>query len=133
MDMKKSTHVISIHLQMAIITVFLSVSSTSGQAPTEQRISIPDDISTILRNSCYSCHGNNTRIIPMAKLNFLRWDEYGDEVQAVKATRICASVTEGTMPPKSSRKSNPELIPGTEQILKICGWSESFERKQIQK
>jgi hypothetical protein len=47
--------------------------------------------------------------------------------KAKKASGICSELTEGKMPPKSVRKSNPELIPSKQQIELICKWAESLK------
>jgi hypothetical protein len=69
----------------------------------------------------------------MAKLNFSKWDEYGAAKEAEKASKICSMLTEELMPPKSIRKSNPEIIPTKEQIALVCKWAESLKPKEVEK
>jgi cytochrome c5 len=115
--------------QMAIIVMLASIRITSGQTGQEQTSPIPENINKIFQTSCFTCHGSKGRILPMAKLNFSKWAEYGAEKEADKASQICSVLTAEAMPPKSVRKSNPELIPTKEQIALICKWAESLKPK----
>ena len=76
----------------------------------------PKDISTILRESCYDCHSNNTdypwynKIQPVAwfledhvkhgkgELNFNTWDELSDRRKKSKLKSITNQVKDGEMP-----------------------------------
>jgi mono/diheme cytochrome c family protein len=119
--------------QMVMMVMLGSIRITSGQTVKEQTSPIPDDINKIFQTSCFKCHGSNGRMLPMAKLNFSKWAEYGVEKEGEKASKICSMLTEGLMPPKSVRKSNPELIPTKEQIALICKWAESLKPKEVGK
>jgi mono/diheme cytochrome c family protein len=110
-----------------------SVQIISGQTVKEQTSPIPDNILKIFQASCFTCHGSNGKMLPMAKLNFSKWAEYGAGKEAEKASKICSVITDEIMPPKSARKSNPELIPTKEQIELICKWAESLKPKVVGK
>jgi hypothetical protein len=114
---------------MFLVFMPVSVQITSGQTGKEQSYPIPEDISRIFQASCYSCHGSKGKMLPMAKLNFAKWAEYGTKNEAEKASKICSMLDRGYMPPNSVRKSNPELIPTKEQIASICKWVESLKLK----
>jgi len=115
--------------QMALIVMLASIRITSGQTGQKQTSPIPENINKIFQTSCYGCHGSNGRILPMTKLNFSKWAEYGAEKEAELASKICSTFNDGSMPPKSVRKSNPELIPTKEQTALICKWAESLKPK----
>jgi mono/diheme cytochrome c family protein len=115
---------------MVIIVILASIRITSGQTGKEQTFPIPENINKIFQASCFTCHGNNGRILPMTKLNFSKWAEYGAAKEAEKASSICSVITKEIMPPKSIRKSKPELIPTKEQIALICKWAESLKPKE---
>jgi mono/diheme cytochrome c family protein len=119
--------------QMAIIFMLASAQIISGQTVKEQASPIPENIDKIFQASCFTCHGSNGKMLPMAKLNFSKWIEYGAVKEAEKASKICSELTEELMPPKSVRKSNPELIPTKEQIALICKWAESLKPKEAGK
>ena len=115
--------------QMVIIAMLASIQITSGQTGQKSASPIPENINKIFQTSCFACHGSNGRILPMAKLNFSKWAEYGAEKETELASKICSALNEESMPPKSVRKSNPELIPTKEQTALICKWAESLKPK----
>ena len=114
---------------MAVIFNLASLQITSSQTVKEQPSPIPENISKIFQTSCLNCHGSNGRLLALAKLNLSKWDEYTAAEKGKKASVICSEVTGGKMPPKSVRKSNPELIPSKGQIELICKWAESLKPK----
>jgi len=118
---------------MVIIASMASMGIISGQNLKEQSSPIPESINKIFQTSCFTCHGSNGKMLPMAKLNFSKWIEYGAVKEAEQASKICSVLTEGLMPPKSVRKSNPELIPTKDQIALICKWAESLKPKELGK
>jgi mono/diheme cytochrome c family protein len=110
--------------------MLISMRSVSGQTVNERISPIPANINKIFQTSCYSCHGSNGKVLPMLKLNFSKWDEYGAAKEAELASAICSVITRELMPPKSIRQSKPELIPSKEQTEQICKWAESIKPKE---
>ncbi|MDQ1297147.1 MAG: hypothetical protein QG611_1126, partial [Bacteroidota bacterium] len=108
--MKKSFRINGILWLMATLILTANFQIASCQIKEDQAIPIPEDINKILQASCMQCHGSNGKIMPRTKLDFSKWTEYGAAKEAEKASGICSEITEGSMPPKSVRKSNPELI-----------------------
>lgn len=119
----------SLLCQMAIIFILASLRNTSCQTVKEQPSPIPEKINKIFQASCLNCHGSNGRLLALAKLKLSKWAEYTAAEKANKASGICSELTEGKMPPKSIRKSKPELIPSKDQIELICKWAESLKPK----
>ena len=119
----------SLFWQIVVIFMLASVQNISCQIVKEQASPIPDNIHKIFQASCIKCHGSNGRLLALAKLNLSKWDEYTAAEKGKKASVICSEVTGEKMPPKSVRKSNPELIPSKEQIELICKWAESLKPK----
>jgi mono/diheme cytochrome c family protein len=117
---------------MVSVVILFSAGYSSGQT-AKQTSPIPEDIVKIFQVSCYACHGSNGKFLPMTKLNFSKWADYGPEKEAEKASKICSVLSEGSMPPKSFRESNPEAIPIKEQIAQICKWAESLKPKEAEK
>jgi len=105
--MEKTIRYCSLFCMMVIIVMLANVQITFSQTGKEQSVPIPENINTIFQNSCISCHGNNGKMLPMAKLNFSKWVEYDAAKKADKASEICSLITNGSMPPKSIRKSQP--------------------------
>jgi cytochrome c5 len=112
---------------MSLIIFLTNIHIASGQAGKELASPIPENINKILQTSCSSCHGTNGGMMPLAKLNLSKWTDYNAAKGAEKASKICAVLTEGSMPPKSFRKSNPELVPSKDQVGLICKWAESIK------
>lgn len=128
--MKKSFRINGIFWLMATLILTANFQIASGQVKEDQTIPIPEDISKILQASCMQCHGSDGNIMPRTKLDLSKWAEYGAAKEAEKAFGICSAITEGSMPPKSVRKSNPELIPTKEQIGLICKWAGSLKSNE---
>ena len=87
---------------------------------------IPDEVKAVFEKSCTGCHSDDGKGLAKAKLNFSQWDNYEPAKQAGKAAAICKMITKGKMPPKSIRKSKPDLIPTQQQIDLICKWSKTL-------
>ncbi|OFY73391.1 MAG: hypothetical protein A2V46_07975 [Bacteroidetes bacterium RBG_19FT_COMBO_42_7] len=130
MTMKNLFHSKGIHLLIALFFLAANFQSIPGQTGAVKVSAIPDDINKIFQTSCYGCHGPNGKLLPMTKLNFSKWTEYDAVKGAGKAANICTELAEEAMPPKSVRKSNPELIPTKEQTLLICKWAVSLKPKE---
>jgi hypothetical protein len=128
--MKNLFRIHSLPWQMILIVIFANIGIASGQNGKEQPAQIPDNINKIFQTSCMPCHGSKGRIMSLAKLNLSKWTEYSSAQAADKASAICKELSEETMPPKSRRKSNPELIPTKEQSELICKWAASLKPKE---
>jgi hypothetical protein len=122
-----------LYLQLALIFIFINLRIASGQVEKDQTSPIPENINKIFQTSCMKCHDNKGGIMPRTKLNFSKWAEYNSATKSEKASKICSELTEESMPPKSARKSNPELIPTKEQIDLICKWADSLKIKESTK
>lgn len=124
-------------MKLIITLIFAAILSdfgtVSGQIKEVNIPGIPGNINMILKNSCFSCHGSHGKLLALAKLNLSEWDKYDDAKKVQKAARMCSELDEEAMPPKSFRKSKPELIPTPEQIELICKWADSLRSGQGKK
>lgn len=120
---------------MTIVLLILMVNfgTASGQSGTKQGSSIPDSLNKVFHTSCISCHGNKGELLSKSLLNFDKWQGYSDSKKAEKAALICKMLTKGEMPPKMVRESHPELIPTSEQVVRICKWAESLKPAETKK
>lgn len=114
---------------MMLVFILASIQVTSCQTAPVQKSAIPENVNKILKASCMGCHGSDGRLLALAKLNLAKWAELTPDEKANKAAGICYEITEGKMPPKSTRKSNPEMIPSAEQVKIVCSWAESLKPK----
>ena len=119
--------------RLVLVFILSGIKIASGQDVKDQAAPIPDEIIKILKPSCINCHDNNGKILARIKLNFSTWADYSSLDGAKKASVICSELVKESMPPKSSRKSNPELIPSKEQIEIICRWAETLKIKEEEK
>ena len=105
-----------------LIIVFIGIqfveTERTNPAVTAE-IQAPNEIKSILRNSCYDCHSNQTewplysRIAPVSwfiindvdsgreHLNFSDWGKYADALKEKKLKEIWEQINEDRMPPKA--------------------------------
>ena len=125
--MKRLIHFICVVLLTSLIGLPGNSHSASGQSGKEKAAAIPDSINKIFQASCMPCHGSKGGRLPTSSLNFSKWAGYGAAKEGEKALSICSAVSNGTMPPRRMKDSNPELIPTKEQTDLICKWAESLK------
>jgi mono/diheme cytochrome c family protein len=131
--MKKLFHLNSMLWQTVVIAVLANINIASGQTGKKHQFPIPEDINKIFQTSCMPCHGSNGGRLPKSMLNFSRWAGYGPAKEVEKLSLICSALRKGAMPPRSARKSKPELVPTKEQIDLICKWAESLKSEKGEK
>jgi hypothetical protein len=131
---------------LLIFIVFITIQfiqpvrNTSGQVlPTDisKLYKIPQDVSTLLKNSCYDCHSNNTvypwysNIQPVGwlleadikngkdKLNFSEFGSLSSRRQISKLRNIKNRIKDGTMPIKVYQLMHPsaQLTDEGKQLL----------------
>jgi len=127
--MKKLLWYNSTLLVMVLAAILANVQIASGQDQKEKPSPMPENINKIFKTSCIPCHWADGKKMAMSRINFSKWAEYDSKKEAKKASLICKTLGKGKMPPKSARKSAPELIPTKEQIDLICGWAASLKSK----
>lgn len=127
--MKKLVCFNSMQLTMVLIAIIANLQIASAQDKKEQSSPLPENMNKIFQTSCTPCHWNDGKKMALSRVNFSNWPKYDTGKQAKKASLICKTLNRGKMPPKSVRKSVPELIPTKEQISLICGWAESLKSK----
>ena len=115
----------------------------SGQVlPTDmaKTINVPDKILSILKNSCYDCHSNDTRypwyinIQPMgwimadhiktgkANLNFSEFGTYSKRKQANKLRSLAETINDGSMPISSYSIMHTDAKLSEENKKLITDW-----------
>ncbi|MDQ6756916.1 MAG: heme-binding domain-containing protein [Bacteroidota bacterium] len=134
---------------MGLFIVFIIIQfirpahNTSGQVlPTDitKIINVPGNILSVLKNSCYDCHSNNTRypwyinIQPMgwimanhikdgkANLNFSEFGSYSKRKQANKLRAIAKSINDGSMPISSYTIMHTDAKLSEENKKNITNW-----------
>ena len=114
---------------LLMLTVLVAMPEiANSQTDTKSGTPIPEDVNTILKNSCMGCHADGGKGMAMSHLNFSKWNEYKPEKQASKAKDICKVLTKGSMPPKGFKTSHLELVPTEAQVKIICDWSATLNK-----
>jgi len=130
-----------IFIALVIILIgiqFIPVERTNP--PVSLDIGAPDNISTILRTSCYDCHSNETiwpwysYIAPVSfliagdvkdgrkNLNFSEWNKYGSEKQIKLLEEMIEEVEKENMPLTSYTFTHPNAKLDPYRINLIKDW-----------
>lgn len=113
-------------LSFLVFIFMLSVRGVICQDTPRSAVPLPDNINSIVSNSCMPCHSSKGGTLSKSKLNFNEWTNYSAEEQKTKAEKMYKELKKKEMPPKDARKENPEIIPTKEQIRIIKDWAASF-------
>lgn len=124
--MKKTTTSLLPNFLFLAPGLFLLNCSFTGQKISKESPALPENVNKIVNVSCMPCHSSNGGFLSRGKLNFTQWNQYSPEKQKVKAEKMYSVLKKGSMPPKSVRKSRPEIIPNEDQIEIIKKWAESL-------
>jgi hypothetical protein len=119
---------------ISIVTILPILVFTTSYAISQKKIvktsySVPENVSTILKNSCSQCHNMGGNPMAAEHWNYSELNNYSAAKLAKKAKAMCNAVTKGIMPPSSVRKNNPDRIPTKDQIDVICNWASSIKTK----
>ena len=118
-------------LLMAIGILFLVFQSFSPDTPPEKVF--PEEISTILKTSCYDCHFTGAKSEKALKAaNFEEWEGYRVTKKIALLGDICKVVEKGKMPPQKYLEHNPDNKLSEEQIKLLCEWTEQEAEKLMQ-
>ncbi len=112
------------------LAVFAQTFGAFSQTKTiKSPVSMPYEVAEILRTSCAGCHGTGGNPMAMGVWNYTKWDTYNVKKQATKSNSMCNAITNGSMPPASVKKTNPERIPTAAQTETVCKWANSLKLK----
>ncbi|MGI9579592.1 heme-binding domain-containing protein [Chryseobacterium sp. RRHN12] len=116
-----------------------------GQVPStdiSKVYKLPQNVQSVLRNSCYDCHSNSTHypfysyIQPLGyfiekhikkgkeELNFNEWSSYSRRKQAHKLESVANQVQQKKMPLTSYTYLHPEAALSESQIKEMVRWIE---------
>ncbi len=93
--------------------------------PEEGGLNMPENIKSIVDNSCYGCHHTDSKNEKgKKKLNF---DAFGSEYSAIKSAgklkEVAEEVSEDHMPPQKFLKHNPEKALSADQKKELSEWA----------
>jgi peptide subunit release factor 1 (eRF1) len=90
----------------------------------------PDEISTILKTSCYNCHSTGSKSsLALKKVDFLIWDEYKETEKISLLGDISNMVVKEKMPPKKYLKHNPDSQISEAQRKMLSDWTKAESEK----
>ena len=111
--------------------LFLFFQSFRPDVPSESVI--PDEITSILKTSCYDCHytGSSSEKALNA-LNFEKWDDYRLTKQIGLLGDIGEVVEEKKMPPGKYLENKPEAALSDALIKQLADWTRQESEKLMQ-
>ncbi len=144
--MKKALYII---LALLIIIQFIpaNLPETTTDNPNDliaNNIDIPEDVKSILKESCYDCHSNETHypwysyVAPISflvsrdtkvgreELNFSHWESYKKTDKAGALDGIYDAVSEGEMPMKIYTIIHRDASLSDDEKGIISNWAEEF-------
>jgi Haem-binding domain len=106
---------------------------------------IPENVHSILKTSCFNCHSNNTtypwytRIQPVRwwitghisegkkKLNFSEFSAYDTKIRYSRFKEIGANIKAGAMPLTSYLTTHPEGVLSEKQKMTLVNWAKAMQ------
>lgn len=138
-------------LVILLVMQFIRLDRNKSNAATPNDITaameVPAEVQTILKNSCYDCHSNNTEdmwymnIQPLGwwiqhhinegkeELNFSEFNSYSAKRKAHKMEEIAEEVKEGEMPLSSYTITHGSAKLNAEQKKLIMDWAMNEHNK----
>ena len=128
---------------IALIVIFVGIQFIPVERtnpPVSWDINAPENISQILRTSCYDCHSNETvwpwysKIAPVSflvagdvnegrkHLNFSEWDKYEADKREKILEEIVEEIEKEAMPPTSYTFTHPNAKLDDHRIKLIKEW-----------
>ena len=93
----------------------------------------PDEITTILKTSCYDCHYTGSSSEKALKaVNFADWEEYRLTKQIGLLGDIGKVVEEKKMPPGKYLENKPDAALSEKQIKLLADWTKQESDKLMQ-
>ncbi len=91
---------------------------------------IPNDVQTIIDNSCYGCHNSESSSTKgKMKLKFDKMPEMKTGKLIGKLSKISKSITKGKMPPEKAVKNHPEMALSQEDATTLTTWANDLSKK----
>ena len=151
----KFAKVIIILLVLGIIAIQFFPSGIPGNKPENDRNIVnsglvSDPVSGLLRNSCFDCHSDQTklplysRVAPVSwllanhinegkeHLNFSEWEGYGKSEKIGRLEDIKDEVESGGMPLKSYLLMHPKAKLNPEEVTLLVDWAAEASSKILE-
>lgn len=140
---RKKTFLILLVIVLALLIGMQFVRPEITNPPVTGEVKVPHEVQTILKNSCYDCHSNETQLTWYDKiapaywlaaqhvkdgrkgLNFSEWDKLAPADQKAKLWESVNQITQGAMPLSSYTMAHPnaKISQADLNVLKKYIWS----------
>ncbi|MGG1922450.1 MULTISPECIES: heme-binding domain-containing protein [Chryseobacterium] len=143
-------HIKSIFLGFVLIFLLIQIIQPArnidyGQVPStdiSKVYKVPENVQSVLRQSCYDCHSNSTHypfysyIQPLSyylekhikkgkeELNFNEWGSYSQRKQANKLESVANQIQQKKMPLTSYTYLHPKAVLSESQVKEMVRWIE---------
>lgn len=118
-------------LILAVGILFLFFQSFRPEPPAQGIF--PDEITSVLKTSCYDCHFTGSRAEKaLNALNFDSWDTYRTTKKIGLLSDIAKMVGERKMPPGKYLENKPEAELSEQQVTMLSEWTQAEAEKLMQ-
>ncbi len=104
--------------------LFMSASLPENHSEVTGNYVYPDNVKTILDNSCWGCHSAKGQSDKAKKA--LRWDTFGDLSKAKKVATLDAIIEvleNEEMPPEKFLEKYPDAKPSQKDVATLLKWA----------
>lgn len=133
--------IIAVVIGAFILIQFLGPKRTNP--PVETEAPLPADVKTVMQESCFDCHSNETvwpwysRVAPVswlvindvnearAEFNLSTWNQWDAEKQAEFPTEAWEEASEGAMPPANYLRMHGNAKLTDEDLAVLRAWAEA--------
>jgi hypothetical protein len=143
--MRKMTMIaLGVAAVVLVAVQFVPLEFPRDNPPATAPIQAPDEVTSILRGSCFDCHSHETEwpwyawVAPASwlvtadvaeartKLNFSEWESLSDRGKRRRANEIVEQVEEGEMPMWQYLITHPGARLGEEEIGVLIRWRDGL-------
>ena len=86
------------NMLLAALVLFAGSALAQNVEKKDSVSTIPAEVASILKPACMTCHSNEGRDKPKAKVNFSVWEQYSPMEKKLLASSITDEVKKGSMP-----------------------------------
>ncbi|MCK9219789.1 MAG: heme-binding domain-containing protein [Bacteroidales bacterium] len=126
--MRKSIILVSTVFIAFFLLINVNTILASGQKTTNTTsAALPDNMMKFVQRACMDCHSDKGSALARGKVNFSKWGDLTIQKQSDKANTIFKVLSKESMPPKSWKKNNPDLIPTKAEVEMVGKWVNSLK------
>lgn len=128
--MKKILYLLMIASVGILFAGFRSITTTLEEFNSSASIEIPDDVMSVIKNSCFGCHNSESRNVDAKEdLSFDKLDSLKPFALAGLLENIKEELEKDKMPPPKFLKKYPDRALTKENKLILLNWVKESEAK----